>query len=116
MAKMHSFQSISSTKSWSSGKNYKAPQPPLKAKLKLWWTKDSNKRQCYLWLGFTCLILAIIIAMIIILQRFLKGSEKYSREEIDENYFLNGQKIKPNDKWQQKIREDKTSNGNVVLI
>ena len=54
--------------------------------------------------------------MIIILQRFLKGSEKYSREEIDENYFLNGQKIKPNDKWQQKIREDKTSNGNVVLI
>ena len=81
---MHSFQSISSTKSWSSGKNYKAPQPPLKAKLKLWWTKNSNKRQCYLWLSFTCLILAIIIVMIIVLQRFLKGSEKYSREEIDE--------------------------------
>ena len=116
---MHSFQSISSTKSWSSGKNYKAPQPPLKAKLKLWWTKNSNKRQCYLWLSFTCLILAIIIVMIIVLQRFLKGSEKYSREEIDENYLFgvtNGRKIKPSDKWQQKMREDKTSNENVVLI
>ena len=57
--------------------------------------------------------------MIIILQRFLKGSEKYSREEIDENYLFgatNGQKLKPYDKWQQKVREDKTSNGNVVLI
>ena len=116
---MHSFQSISSTKSWSSGKNYKAPQPPLKAKLKLWWTKNSNKRQCYLWLSFTCLILAIIIVMIIVLQRFLKGSEKYSREEIDENYLFgvtNGRKIKPSDKWRQKMREDKTSNENVILI
>ena len=107
-------QSISSTKSWSSGKSYKAPKPPLKAQLKFWCSKDSNKRQCYLWLSFTCLFLAIIIGMIVILSRFLKGSEKYSREEIDENYLYNirnGQKT--SDKWHQKMRHP---DENVVFI
>ena len=53
--------------------------------------------------------------MTVILSRFLKGSEKYAREEIDEDYLYgirNGQKMA--DKWHhQKMRH---KNENVVFI
>ena len=98
-------QSTASTKSWSSGKAYKAPKPPFKAKSKLWIQR--NKKQLYLWFGFACLVLAIIIAVLVILQRFIRGSEKYSREEIDENYLYGNTKDKLRYRLSAKIQTNK---------
>ena len=87
-------QSNESTKSyWSSGRKYRAPPPPtpsrknsynnvggsstpnkisIKEKLKISWSKESTRRQCYVWSAFGLFLLSLIILVIIIVGRFIK--------------------------------------------
>ena len=85
-------QSNESTKSyWSSGRKYRAPPPPptpsrknsynnvggsstpnkisIKEKLKISWSKESTRRQCYVWSAFGLFLLSLIILVIIIVGR-----------------------------------------------
>ena len=85
-------QSNCSQTSWSSGKKHRAPQPPsqtpentnqesqfrnLKDKsLKKWKNDDSLRKKCYLTTGLSLLLLSIAILFVILLKRFVLGSDQ----------------------------------------